>query len=243
MFRLHNKGFTLIELVIIIIILGVISTVAIRKMSGSIDAAVYEHTKKELDQLAYAIAGNPNVYTNGSRTDFGYVGDVGSLPADLSALAVNPGSYSTWDGPYITNGTSVSDYSKDGWNTSYILNGVTLSSTGSGSNIDKQIAGSAGDLLSNSVEGFIVDATNQPPGSVYNDSLRITLAYPNGSGGMNSSVIYPDKNGYFTYTGIPIGVHTLTVTFLPEGLNQNYPVTVTPGSQVKLDIVFASDLW
>ena len=112
----NQNGFTLIELVLIIVLLSVIASVAMRNMTSTINTAQYENTKKELDQLAYAIVGNPHTYTNGARTDFGYVGDVGALPPNLDALYQNPGGFSSWNGPYITNGTANNDYKKDAWN-------------------------------------------------------------------------------------------------------------------------------
>ena len=69
-----SSGFTLIELVIIIIIIAIITAVAMVNMTSSFDTARHEHTKAELDALAFAIVGNPALYTNGARSDFGYVG-------------------------------------------------------------------------------------------------------------------------------------------------------------------------
>jgi prepilin-type N-terminal cleavage/methylation domain-containing protein len=65
-----NSGWTLIELVIVIVILGIIAAVATTKMSTSIETAQYEQTKQEMDQLTYAIVGNPAVYSSGTRTEF-----------------------------------------------------------------------------------------------------------------------------------------------------------------------------
>ena len=100
------------------------------------ETARIEATKTQLDAIARAILGNPLIYSNGTRSDFGYVGDIGSLPPDLDALAFNPG-YSTWNGPYIKGAFESGDYQKDGWNTVILYSDTLLRSTGSGSNIDK----------------------------------------------------------------------------------------------------------
>lgn len=238
----RQKGFTLVELVLIILLVGVIASVAIRKMTTSVNTAQYEHTKKELDQLSSAIVGNPHVYENGNRVDFGYVGDVGALPPNLDALVQNPG-LSTWDGPYMTNGTADDDYKKDAWNVPYSLTGTSIRSTGSGSNIDKNFAPSAASLLSNSLEGYIIDASGLPPGIIYNDSVMIRLTYPNGTGGYNNIGVHPDKSGSFTITSIPIGVHTLSVIYLPGSDTLSYQVSINPESKNKISILFPTNLF
>jgi len=161
-----KRGFTLIELVIVIILVGILATIATRKMSVSIETAQYEQTKKELDQLARAIVGNPEVFVNGARADFGYVGDVGALPPNLDALVQNPGGYATWDGPYMATGFESDGFKKDAWDVNYVYTDTLIRSTGSGSNIDKLFANSSADLLNNVVEGVVVDAGNAMPGAV-----------------------------------------------------------------------------
>src|SRR5512140_2358834 len=118
---LPPKGFTLVELIIAIVLTGILLTVAMRAGLNITQTGRVEETKQKLDALAWAIAGNPNLQTNGIRSDFGYVGDVGSLPANLDALVANPGGYATWRGPYISNRfTQVpDDYKKDAWGTAY----------------------------------------------------------------------------------------------------------------------------
>ncbi len=241
--RMNQKGFTLIELVLIILLIGVISSLAVRKMSTSVNTAQYEQTKKELDQLAYAIVGNPNVYTNGSRTDFGYVGDVGALPPNLNALYQNPGGYTSWDGPYITNGTSDNDFQKDAWNVDYILSSTSIRSTGSGSNIDKDFTPTTTALLANSLYGYIIDASGQAPGAVYKDSLIVQMRYPNGSGGYSTVSVVPDNSGNFSFYSLPIGVHTLSVIYIPDSDTVTYSVAIAPESENKLAIAFPADLF
>lgn len=236
-------GFTLIELVIVILLVGVLATIATRKMSTSIETAQYEQTKKELDQLAFAMVGNPDVYVNGARSDFGYVGDVGALPPDLDALVQNPGGYATWDGPYMATGFESDGFKKDAWSVNYVYIDTLIRSTGSGSNIDKLFANNSVDLLNNVVEGVVIDAGSTMPGADYKDSLIIRLTYPDGSGNYTTASTNPDAKGNFSFASIPIGAPRLTLIYLPDSDTVSYNVSVNPGSVVKLSIVFPADLW
>lgn len=239
----NSRGFTLIELIIVIILIGVMATIAMRKMSATIETAQYEQTKKELDQLARAIVGNPDVYLNGARADYGYVGDIGALPPNLDALVQNPGGYTTWDGPYMATGFDSDAFKKDGWNVTYTYSDTLIRSTGSGGNIDKVFASSSSELLGNTVRGIVLDADNQMPGAIYNDSLIVRLTYPNGSGSTITTTTNPDAKGSFSFTNVPIGRHTLRVIYMPDTDTVSFPVAVNPGSTLKLSLVFPADLW
>ncbi len=240
---IRQKGFTFIELVIVIVLVGILVTVAARKLGSSIDTAKYEQTKKELDQLANAIVGNPAAYVEGSRVDFGYVGDVGALPPNLDALVQNPGGFATWAGPYIEAGLNGDEFKKDAWNAFYVYVDTLIRSTGSGQNIDKVFARSSASLLNNSVAGVVIDADSDTPGSVYRDSLRILLRYPNGSGSYTTVTTNPNAGGNFSFANVPIGNHTLQVIYLPDSDTLTIPITVVPSSTRKLSLVFPADLW
>ncbi len=238
----NETGFTLIEMVLVIVIIGIVASVGTVQMMPSLETSRFEATKTEMQALSYAIVGNPDVYTNGARSDFGYVGDIGSLPANLDALVANPG-FGTWDGPYVKSDFGNNDFKQDAWDVLYTYTDTLLRSTGSGSNIDKLYAIGSSDLLSNSVSGYLLDANSEMPGAVFKDSIIVNLIYPNGSGAIATMSINPNDNGDFIFSGIPIGNHTLRVIFIPDSDTSNYNICVIPASDTKIEILFPADLW
>ncbi len=242
--RLNNKrGFTLIELVIVVLILGVLATVATRQMLGTIEDARFSQTEKEMEQLALAITGNPALYSDGTRTDFGFVGDVGTLPPDLNALVANTGGWATWDGPYIDAGSGPSGHLSDAWGVAYTFTGSLIRSTGSGTTLEKIVIEDSAELTANTVAGFVTDADRQAPAPPYDDSVQIQLLYPDGAGGITVVTTLPFNDGSFSFSGVPLGNHTLRTIYLPDADTTRINVTVLPGRVTRLDISLTADLW
>jgi len=245
--RLKNSfGYSLIELVVVIVIIGIIATVSMKTMRNTTEISRVEETKAELELLANAIAGDPNKVSVGGRTDFGYVGDIGALPASLSALVINPG-YTTWHGPYIaddfsTDGSS-SAYLVDAWGKAYNYSGVSIQSTGGPTTITKQIAPAVTDLLSNTVSITIVDRAFHAPGATYKDSVKAVLSYPDGSGAVTNATHYPDQNGNATFSGVPIGKHTLRVIIIPTADTLIRRITINPGQAVYAEFQHYDEIW
>lgn len=245
--RLKNScGYSLIELVVVIVILGIIATVSMKTMKNTTEISRVEETKAELELLADAIVGDPNEITAGGRTDFGYVGDIGALPSNLSALVTDPG-YTTWHGPYIsddfsTDGSS-SHYLSDAWGKAYDYSGVSIQSTGGPTTITKQIAQAATDLTSNSVMITIVDRAFHAPGATYKDSVKAVLTYPDGSGAITNATLYPDRNGNATFNSVPIGKHTLRVIIVPSADTLIRYITVNPGQNVYAEFQHYDEIW
>ncbi|MGH8004865.1 MAG: prepilin-type N-terminal cleavage/methylation domain-containing protein [Limisphaerales bacterium] len=138
-----ETGFTLVELVIIIVVLGVVATVAIPKIGDIITGSKTNATKEEMLRLKAAIMGNSSVTSGGRPSDRGYRGDVRSFPPNLSALVTKPAAVAVWNpytrlgwhGPYLDS--TGGDYLRDAWGVAYGYDSTarTITSTGSGTNI------------------------------------------------------------------------------------------------------------
>jgi len=245
-FPKNQKGFTLIELIIVVVIIGVLTAVAARKIGPLNQSARIEETKAEMNTLAMAICGNPELENNGIRIDFGYIGDIGAMPPNLDALYTNPGSYSTWNGPYIKNSFEqiAGDYKKDAWQADYAYTGgVTITSTGSGSNIIRNLAGSGDLLLHNTIGGNVLDLDGTPPGTDYDDSVMIRLTIPDGNGGLVTKSSYVDAGGYFNFDSIPIGNHDIEIIYVPENDTLNRFVSVLPGVSSNNQYLLPTNVW
>ncbi len=238
------RGFTLIELIAVILIVAVLGTIAVQKLAPLSRTLKIEETRREMNRLAHAIVGNPELRNLGVRSDFGYVGDVGALPPNLDALFANPG-FATWKGPYIENAFAQTsdDFKKDSWQTDYVYTGVTISSVGSGETIETKLAGSAVQLTDNQVSGNIYDLDGTPPGNDYRDSIAVRLTVPDGIGGMIAKTSHVDAGGYFSFDSIPIGNHRLDIIYLPENDSLRRYVSVSPGSRPYGEYYMPRDIW
>ena len=246
--RHFSPGYTLIEVLLVVIILGVLSTVALKSLGSVNETARIERTRQTMDRLAVAIAGDPSIITDGQRASFGYVGDVGALPATLDALVLNPGSYATWKGPYVrdqfTTGGANSTFKQDGWGNIIGYGGAaTLSCNSGGTSLTRQIAGSVADLTINKVTAVISDWDKTPPGSVYRDSVRCVLYCPDGLGGVASRTKYPDGGGRVEFDSVPIGLRQVAVVYIPTADTVKRVVAVEPKSESYIEISLYRDSW
>ena len=139
----RSDGFTLIELVIVIVILGIVAAVAIPRFGDFTESAKIEATHEEMGRLKKAIIGDPSVVAGGKFVSKGYEGDVGSPPSALVELVAKPGSVDIynkfsglgWNGPYIDS--SGGKYLTDAWGVAYSYDATarTIISSGGASPI------------------------------------------------------------------------------------------------------------
>lgn len=91
--RVSNKGFTLIELMLVVIIIGVIAAIAVPRLTGNTQKAKVTATKQSISSLSMAL----------DNFELG-VGRFPTSEEGIQALLVRPPSLtedSGWDGPYM----------------------------------------------------------------------------------------------------------------------------------------------
>ncbi len=85
-FPKKHGGFSLIELVTVLLLITVLSTIGIRSTVDIGYSARYEQTLERLNGLRKAIVGNPSRTLNGQPDISGFVADMGRLPINIREL-------------------------------------------------------------------------------------------------------------------------------------------------------------
>ena len=80
------RGFTLIEIMIVIVLIGLLATIVGSRILGGSDRAKFKLAQTQVDTMASKVEQ--------------YQQDVGSLPTNLEALVKAPGNSTGWLGPY-----------------------------------------------------------------------------------------------------------------------------------------------
>lgn len=220
-----DKGVTLVELLVVLMILSLILTAAIKTWDVTLERGRFEQTRQKLDRLAKAVTGDPEYVIGGVRADFGFVGDMGCLPRTLADLAtrpswVTPPESSRWRGPYVKSpfAESPEAYRIDGWGDSIVFNqdSLFLRSYGGGGLvtptrwITRSLGFTRSDLLSNTMMGWVVDQRGEPPPDSIAPRIIVQMEYPrDGRIFRDTLSIRPGTNGAFDFISVPQGVHTL----------------------------------
>jgi prepilin-type N-terminal cleavage/methylation domain-containing protein len=227
----RSDGMSLIELLVVIIVIGILTSVSMKTMTTSIEDLKRVRTTREMETLAKAIVGDPNATSDGVRSSFGYVGDVGAFPPSLSALQTNPGGYSTWNGPYLPPGFQEDSigYAYDDWGKAYTYTGgLTITSSGNGTPIVKKLADAVTDYTRNQYAGVIQDVNDSLPGAIRKDSVSIKVTVPNGTGGTTTKTYKPDAAGAFTLDSLTVGRRVVQVIFVPQNDTIQRAVAIMP---------------
>lgn len=103
-FYKNKRGFTLIEIMLVVTIIGVLAMVVIPRLAGRSEEARVAAAKIQIENIGVALDA--------------YELDNGRYPSTdqgLSALYVNPGGLTSWKGPYLKKKLKT-----DPWGTSYV---------------------------------------------------------------------------------------------------------------------------
>jgi general secretion pathway protein G len=82
----RQDGFTLLEMLAVIVLLGIVATIVVRQVGSNVDKGKYGAGKAQLASLGMKIES--------------YALDVGSPPKALQQLTEKPDNVSGWTGPY-----------------------------------------------------------------------------------------------------------------------------------------------
>ncbi|MBA1242471.1 type II secretion system major pseudopilin GspG [Pseudomonas japonica] len=82
----RQRGFTLLEMLAVIVLLGIVATIVVRQVGSNVDKGKYGAGKAQLASLGMKIES--------------YALDLGAPPATLDQLAHKPANARQWAGPY-----------------------------------------------------------------------------------------------------------------------------------------------
>ena len=118
--RGSNAGFSLLELLLVLFIMGLMTATTMLMTGGVEDQAKYDETKRRMALIKRAIVGDTSRTVNGAPEISGFVADMGRLPAclrelieskqcdgtdylaaELWQLDADTGLWRGWRGPYI----------------------------------------------------------------------------------------------------------------------------------------------
>ena len=231
---MSNRGFTLIETTVAMGIMGLVLTGGILLIFRNISDNREQETIDKLTQFKRAIVGDPRIVTKESRTDFGYVGDTGSVPTSLDKLWIRGTQTSFafdgtvkagvgWQGPYVPMGPleTFNEITLDAWGMPVQFSSTTGTSATTGQQYNAQLisygpdgsAGGGDDLtveiykteMSSQVVGYVRDAGLNPLSGV-----TVKMNYP-ASGALTSQTVLTDAAGAYTFSVIPVGNRSIEV--------------------------------
>lgn len=189
--RIHanvRDGLTLLELVVVLGILAMLSTVAVRSLEPIADQARYEVTQRVLDDVRGAISGETSrQFASGQTVISGFIADTGTLPTSVNNLLVRPVGLnnhtvqnfdsdrnatndvtlsSGWKGPYLQLGAGFTSV-VDGW-------GREPSITVGAGGLDLTSLGSDGDSVG-AEDGYRADILVPVPSRNYRGDVVLRL--------------------------------------------------------------------
>ena len=230
-------GFTLVEVLMTILLISILTVLSISEVQDTVEEDYFESTLQEMKEIRKSLIGDVEKTQGGKRSDFGYLGDVGSLPSaaqGIAALLTNPVGVSAfsvnttyrigsgWNGPYLSSGSLSQDWTTDAWGNAYVYDPSTSPATltskgadgatgGVGINQDIVIQIPSG-LQTSTVTGVIRENNG-----VFSSDAEVVVRYPDGSGGLTSSkdTLVAADNGKFVFNNIPLGRRSIHV-YIPS---------------------------
>ncbi|MGH7253161.1 MAG: type II secretion system protein GspG, partial [Nitrospiraceae bacterium] len=231
----REKGLSLIEVVIILAVMVVLIALLVPSTVQILTGARRNVTLDEMENLEKAMIGDPDLKTSGTRSGFGYLGDMGNLPTTLDDLVTqgaqpayafnsSKGVGAGWRGPYITlgPGSDAASHRVDAFGNDYTYSGTDYVN-GQGQTVDAKVvslgadgvAGGTGNDEDVTLETLRAETTATVTGYGFDlsgnplDGATVTMNYP-ASGSLTSGTTTTDSAGFYQFTNIPFGIRSVS---------------------------------
>ena len=225
-YLIHCKhGFTLLELVVVIAVMAVLSTVALRSLTGVASQSRFEATQRTLEQIHEAILGAAyDRQPDGTLISGGFVADVGRPPRTLDEL-INPpvgipsfdvGRSATdtevlvaggWRGPYLRLPMGATNLC-DGWATALV-------ETRNAAGFVETVSSYGADGLPGGT-GYDLDLSSSVTPADYTASLAglVTVDVSNALNGTVTLIVYGPGTNQVALSALPFVANPLNYAFV-----------------------------
>ena len=249
------RAFTFLETIVSVGITALLVVGTGTLINQQMDYSREEETIAKLSMLKRALIGDPRIVTKEARTDFGLLGDMGSLPSSSEELwiAGSQPSYTFdtslkvgrgWTGPYLDVEPLrfFDQIALDAWGNpiQYVVETATSATTGQeyrarifsyGPDAD---VGGTDDLTTeiyttqmlSTVVGYVRDSAGNPL-----EGVGVKVNHPT-DGVLVEQSTETDSAGAYTFTSIPFGVRSLAIDPGLIYVNDS-GVTLNSGSDVE----------
>ena len=194
--KVTRRGFTLIELVLVLMILAILAGSAMSMVSTQVDQARFESTQQTLQAIDRAVLGPKHARAaDGSRSVSGFVADCGRLPYSLEELYIRPTSAFV---PPFQSGNPTGDAEvtvSGGWNGPYVQPAIGATSLPDGWASGLGLYNSEGDLAdSDDGLGILRSLGRDQAVGGTNYDADLSLIFESGNGAVTAGLATQEEN-------------------------------------------------